>query len=316
MLWRNRRTFLTALVLGLIVSVLVAYILPEYYRSTTSIFTVKLSQIPINETSFRRGNIGDFGETTEAEQAIELLNSTRLREKIIDKWDLYKHYQIDQKAEAAKTYVLKTLDGNTSISRTRFNSIEISVLDKDPQMAADIANSFAVFLDSIKYEMVQSRALSLLGSLESQARKQQMLIDTLKKSMDFFSNNGVMSQFQRGYLIEAFAQSSPTERAQLKKLVDSNILYGEEFDKVERIYEKEIDNLIQINKFVVQTRADVDTYLTQKFIMDKAVPAQKKSFPIRWLVVVVGLSFAALLAILLIFIREKQSDFRQAIGMR
>ncbi|MBX7163127.1 MAG: hypothetical protein K1X49_05495, partial [Saprospiraceae bacterium] len=160
MLWRNRRTFLTALVLGLIVSVLVAYILPEYYRSTTSIFTVKLSQIPINETSFRRGNIGDFGETTEAEQAIELLNSTRLREKIIDKWDLYKHYQIDQKAEAAKTYVLKTLDGNTSISRTRFNSIEISVLDKDPQMAADIANSFAVFLDSIKYEMVQSRALS------------------------------------------------------------------------------------------------------------------------------------------------------------
>ncbi|MBX7164230.1 MAG: hypothetical protein K1X49_11075, partial [Saprospiraceae bacterium] len=213
-------------------------------------------------------------------------------------------------------YVLKTLDGNTSISRTRFNSIEISVLDKDPQMAADIANSFAVFLDSIKYEMVQSRALSLLGSLESQARKQQMLIDTLKKSMDFFSNNGVMSQFQRGYLIEAFAQSSPTERAQLKKLVDSNILYGEEFDKVERIYEKEIDNLIQINKFVVQTRADVDTYLTQKFIMDKAVPAQKKSFPIRWLVVVVGLSFAALLAILLIFIREKQSDFRQAIGMR
>ncbi|MBK9376921.1 MAG: hypothetical protein IPM86_00970 [Saprospiraceae bacterium] len=125
-----------------------------------------------------------------------------------------------------------------------------------------------------------------------------------------------MSQLQRGYLIEAFAQSSPTERAQLKKLVDSNILYGEEFDKVERIYEKEIDNLMQINKFVVQTRADVDTYLTQKFIMDKAVPAQKKSFPIRWLIVVVGLSFAALLAMLLIFIREKQSDFRQAIGMR
>ena len=218
MLWRNRRTFFTALILGLIVSVLVAFILPEYYRSTTSIFTVKLSQIPINETSFRRGNIGDFGETTEAEQAI-------------DKWDLYKHYQIDPKAEAAKTYVLKTLDGNTSISRTRFNSIEISVLDKDPQMAADIANSFAVFLDSIKYEMVQSRALSLLGSLESQARKQQILIDTLKKSMDFFSNNGVMSQFQRGYLIEAFAQSSPTERAQLKKLVDSNILYGEALSK-------------------------------------------------------------------------------------
>ena len=310
---KNIKLLLWIAVLTIAGASIISFLLPEYYRSTTSIFTVKLAQTPVNETAFRRGNISDFGETQEAEQAIELLNSTKLREKIINQFDLYKHYEIPRESPAAWTFVLKTLDGNVGITRTKFNSIAITVVDKSAQMAANIANGFAHYLDTIKYDLVKERATDLLKNLESQCAEQQLVIDTLKRKMDDYSNRGVMSQFQRAYLIEAYAQSSPSERTKLKNLVDENIKYGEDFDRVERIYEKEIDNLMQINKFVVQTRADASLHFSQKFVIDQAVPAQKKYYPVRWLMVFVSLISSMIISVLLLLVRDKWSNFVQLV---
>ena len=38
-------------------------------------------------------------------------------------------------------------------------AVQISVLDKDPQMAADIANTVAALLDSVKNDMQRQRAI-------------------------------------------------------------------------------------------------------------------------------------------------------------
>lgn len=113
--------------------------------------------------------------------------------------------------------------------------------------------------------------------------------------MDTFSIKGVMSQFQRGYLIQAYAESSPTERASLKKLVEDNIRYGEDFDRLERVYEKEIENQVLISKFLTQTKADAEIQFSQKFVVDPAIPAEKKYFPVRWLIVMISVISSFLL---------------------
>jgi hypothetical protein len=249
--------------------------LPVYYQSMTTIFPVKLAQAPVNETAFRRGNISDFGETGEAEQVLEILNSNTLMERVIDKFDLYTHYEIPRDLPAAKTFVFKTYQGNVDIKRTKFNSIQITVKDKNAIMAADMANAIADYLDTLKYEIVLTRANELIGNLEKQYDKQQAVIDKLKSELDSLTRMGIMSQFQRGYLLEAFAQSSGAERQQLRKLVDDNIRLGEEFDRVERLYERELDNLLLINKYLVQTRADAELQFSQKFVVDKAEPAER-----------------------------------------
>ena len=43
-----------------------------------------------------------------------------------------------------------------------------------------------------------------------------------------------------------------------------------------------------IKRFLVQTRADADVEFTQKFVVDKAVPAERKHSPVRWLFVLVS----------------------------
>lgn len=290
-------------------SAMIALILPVYYESTTVIFPVKLSQTPVNETSFRRGNISDFGETGEAEQALEILNSTTLMDRVIQKFDLFTHYKIPRENSTALTFTRKAFGGNVDIKRTKFNSIQITVQDKSPQMASDIANSIASYMDTIKFEMVRQRANELIHNLEQQYTKQQLLIDSLKLEMDSMTNHGIMSQFQRAYLIDAFGQSSGNERRELKQLVDANIKNGEEFDKLERIYERELENLMLINKYLVQSRADADIQFSQKFVVDAAEPAERKSYPTRWLVVAVSVFSSLLISISLLLAKQRWPQF-------
>ncbi|MBK7083345.1 MAG: hypothetical protein IPH53_01165 [Flavobacteriales bacterium] len=53
-----------------------------------------------------------------------------------------------------------------------------------------------------------------------------------------------------------------------------------------------------------QARADMESDLPHKFVVNRAQPADKKSYPVRWLVVVVSTISAFLLALLLIVVQE------------
>lgn len=312
-IWKNYKLLATIAILTIIGSGIISFLLPVYYKSTTTIFPVKLAQVPVNETAFRRGNISEFGETGEAEQALEILNSSTLMERVINKFDLYSHYEIKSTDIGAKFFAFKAFQGNVRINRTKFNSIQITVKDKDPLMASNIANAVASYLDTLKYEMVQLRAKELVNSLELQRNKQQRIIDSLKKEMDLLAGAGIMSQFQRGYLLEAYGQSIGSERNQMKSLLDSNIKLGEDFDRLERIYGWEIENLLLINKFLLQTKADGDIQFSQKFVVDAAEPAQRKSYPVRWLVVMVSLISSMLISVGLLLFQNRWPEIKKAL---
>ncbi len=304
-IWLNKRVLGTIALSTALVSAALSFLLPEYYKSTTTFYPAKLVHTPINETIMRRGNPSDFGETGDAEQALEILNSTALHNRVIEHLDLYGHYEISRTKPFAYTDVLKNLRSNLSTKRNKFNSIEVVVIDEDPKMAAVIANTITSYYDTVRYEITQKRAQEMIGTMEYNYAKQRHLIDSLKHIMDSMSVMGVMSQFQRAYLIQAYAEAAPSERAGLKKLVDDNIRYGEDFDMLEKIYDREVENNLYLNKFITQTKADAEFQLTQKFVVDPAIPAERKYFPVRWLVVLVSSFSSLVFAVSLLLIKNK-----------
>ncbi len=303
--WQKRALLLAIGFATAVGASIIALLMPVYYKSSTTIFPVKLSQAPVNETALRRGNIMDFGETGEAEQSIEILNSNRLMERVIDKFDLYAHYGIGKDEPLARTLVMRKYHSNVDIKRNKFNSISITVWDKNPQMAADIANAIAAYFDTIKYEIIHERATNLINNLTLQAAKQQRVVDSIRSLLASFTEKGVMAQFQRAYLIQAYAEASPSEKTRLKELVDVNIQYGEEFDRIERSYERELESQNIINKYLVQARADADVMFTQKFVVEEAMVPQKKAFPLRMVLVFVSVVSSLLVAMAIIIAQSK-----------
>ncbi len=313
LLWQNRKTLIKIALATLIISAGLSFLLPVYYKSTTTMFPAKSAQIPVTETAIRKGAYSDFGETSESEQSLEIINSTRLLDKVISKFNLFSHYKVDSSDAFAYTKVVNTLRDNMTSKRNKYNSIEITILDEDPNMASEIANSFTSFYDSVKFEVTKSRNVALLDNLNLNYSSQKKVVDSLKSIMDSLTNNGVMSQFQRGYLIEAYAQASGQESQELKKLVNSNISKGETFDLIERMYEAEVGNMMHIKRFIVQAKADTDIQFTQKFVVDKAIPAERKHSPVRWLFVLVSVCSSVLFAVSAILITRKWPNIKKML---
>ncbi|MGB2423913.1 MAG: hypothetical protein ACPH97_04215, partial [Flavobacteriales bacterium] len=158
-LYRNLKTLVAVGLVAALAATGVALMLDEYFESTVVMFAT--SQHSIGEQFFEETKKNDllaYGETEDAERLLQILNSHRIRNRIIEKYNLYTHYEIDSTEPGAKAAMGLAYNGNVSANLTRFGSIQVRVLDTDPEVARDMANDMAYLVDSVANKMRNDRA--------------------------------------------------------------------------------------------------------------------------------------------------------------
>ena len=121
--------------------------------------TSSISKAVLNESAGIKNDVLQFGEEEEAEHMLQILNSDEIRSSVIQKYNLMHHYDIGADDYYPNTKLNKEYDNNISFRRTEFMSIEIKVLDHNPDTAALIANDIASLLDSAKNRMQKTVAI-------------------------------------------------------------------------------------------------------------------------------------------------------------
>ena len=132
-----------------------------------------------------------FGEEEEAEHLLQILNSDEIRYNIIQKYHLMQHYDIDMDDNYPNTKLNKEYDSNISFRRTEFMSIEIKVLDHNPDTAALIANDIASLLDSAKNRMQKTVAIKAFEIVASEYNGLKEYIREIKDSLEILGTLGV-----------------------------------------------------------------------------------------------------------------------------
>ncbi|SVE18902.1 uncharacterized protein METZ01_LOCUS471756, partial [marine metagenome] len=99
-------------------------------------FAELLSALPI--PSLRLGEKG-----TPADIFVAILKSPTMRRKMVDRFDLTKVYKTEGIEDA-----LEALERRTEIGKSEEGTIMISVTDRDPQQATDMANQYVMYLDT------------------------------------------------------------------------------------------------------------------------------------------------------------------------
>lgn len=305
----NKTKLLNLVWLTAFLSLGMSLCLPAFYSAKTSIYPVLLSSTPVNETLLKSATPGDFGERREAEQAMELLGTRNLLRRLVERFDLIRHYGISADDPDANSQAIRTLEKNVDLKRNLHQSIEISVSDRNAVMAASLANAYAEYYDTLKFEMAQKRAGELLNPLEVQIKKQQEIVDSLKKLKEDWTTKGLMSSFQRAFFIQAYGSSSGKERIEMKDQLQLNISKGMIFDELEMRHDHELENLFTLNKYYVQTRADAETMLSQKFIIDKAEIPEESDRPVHALIVLATIFCALCFAIGILMIKSRGIEF-------
>ena len=128
-------------------------------------FADLLSDLPI--PSLRLGEKG-----TPADIFIAILKSPTLRRQMVQHFDLLTKYETDSLEEA-----LEGLKKRTEIGKSEQGTIMIKVLARSPQMAADMANQYVLFLDTTNIRLSQETANARFGFISQLEAQEELKLD-------------------------------------------------------------------------------------------------------------------------------------------
>jgi len=311
-IWKKRKILLIVSGVAFVVSTVIAFLMTPIYRSTAIVFPAATSTVSFSESRNAKASSMDFGEEEQAEQLIQILQSSRIRDKVVSEFDLEKHYNIEKDDVNKHFKLVKEYNQNILFVRTRYGSIQIDVLDRDPVLAADIANKIVDLIDTVKNEMVAERTLPAFQI--NQRKKDQMEADrkAVLDQLDSLAAKGVVQLDARANLFSAYIDArDPADRAEYKRKIDTNLKYGATFDGLEYIRNEKITKLADFVESYEQAESDANTKFNHKFVVERAVVADKKDKPKRMIIVLLSVMGTFIFMVFALLIQDKLKELRK-----
>ena len=215
-----------------IVALIIALCLTKLYKSEV-VFIPKSNSSSGLFSLIGNNLTADFigGSSLSKRQYKSVLYSRELREKLIKKFNLVEVYELTDRINPID-YSLKMLKKNIVIEEesegglgiTDVVSLTIRVIDKDPQLASDMANYIFVLLEEKVLELNKNEFDNVTEFLDLQiAQCEQKLDSTRQLKKDFqFKNKAYNISQQVSMVLQAFG----TTKAEILSL-DNKIYYLE-----------------------------------------------------------------------------------------
>ncbi|MGC8976333.1 MAG: hypothetical protein ACP5OB_01725 [Candidatus Ratteibacteria bacterium] len=165
-------------------TILFYLISPKYYKATASILQppeTEISSASLQTTKFSKEPISLIRTNTEL--FFSILNSRRMKDDLIKKFDLKKHYNVSNDDEA-----IEILNKRVNIFLTKDKVIQIDVIDRNPEIATGIANFYTENLDFLIKELTITTAKQNRIFLEKRIRETTEMIEQLEKRLTELQN--------------------------------------------------------------------------------------------------------------------------------
>jgi tyrosine-protein kinase Etk/Wzc len=311
-LWKRKIPLLIITVSAAVISTLVSLTITPMFRSSVVLFPA--SESPISKSLLQanfqdRVGILGFGDELQLERILQVLHSDDIRDHVFQKFNLMEHYDIDPLGKFPRTRLYAEYKSNIKFKRTEYNSIIIEVMDKDPQMAADIANDIAALVDSSMNRMKRDRAITAFKLVEREYLQAQARVKQLTDSISYYNRKGVVSYDRQ---IERYTE------AYGRAIAEGNYNAAERIDKLMHNLEaitgpflyywemrtNETLRLRDLTAKYIEAKAETELALSHIFILDKAYKAEKKAYPKKSVIVVVSTAATFLLAVILFLFFE------------
>ncbi len=297
-MWKKRMILLIVSLVAAVASIVVSYQITPKYKSSVIMFPTtgaSISKSLLSSNYMGRQDAYGFGEEEQAEQLLQVLNSALIRERIMVKYKLMEHYDIDPSSKYPYTQLNAEYRNNISARRTEFMSVEVAVMDKDPQMAADIANDISDLIDTVYSAMKKERALAALKLVEYEYLEAEENINLLQESVQKMGQEISASITQSGNNNISTAMKALAEHG------------GTVLTMTNRL-DHETDVLADLRQRYKEARVEAVQNLPHKFIVDRAYASEKKAYPKKSIIVMVSTASAFLLTLILLIIIDSLKD--------
>jgi uncharacterized protein involved in exopolysaccharide biosynthesis len=310
LLWNNRKHVIIVIVIACVLAIILSspLVIKPKYKAEVVFYPTTVNSISnalLTDLNKREADLLSFGEEEQAENALQLLNSSKLLNKFIDNFNLYEHYEINRNGKMPRYKMQRKINSNVKFKRTRHLAISITVLDENPEKAAEFANGIAAIYDSVKTQVHQQVAMEALVILEDRYEEKKQEVWDIRTRLKELAEKGILNYEEQSRAIaeEIYKVGTNTPKGKaLREDQDALAKYAGEFTFLNETLILELENLSIAQKRYEKAKVDVEKTLPHKFELTRADIPERKSYPVRWLIMVATLmaSFFSVTVVLIV----------------
>jgi uncharacterized protein involved in exopolysaccharide biosynthesis len=343
-LWESRKLIAYFVLFVAIASIAVSLLLPKWYTSAATLLPPKnqgllgnfggLSAILKEVAPSAAGKLGSQSGTY---NYLAILGSRKAAELVIRRFDLMQEYAIE---DSSMEDAIKEFDRNFDVVVTDEAAIRLELTDRDSLRASAMANYMVDVLNNISIELGTGEARSTRAFLEKRVEENKSELKSAEDSLRNFQErcgmiflpedaksvaSSVGSLYARkvraeielailgktsGSLSDAYKQLE-VERTVVERRLQSFPRLSIETYRLYRdilIQQKIMEILVPLyEQAKIEERKDVPVML----VLDKAVPAEKKSRPKRLILVSSSVLSALVISVVFVLARKRFSELAE-----
>lgn len=311
---RHKWTIIIITVVAAVASIIFsgpAFITPKY-ESTVIFYPTANNSVSggiLEDATARDVDASEFGEEENAEQALQILGSSELMGRVISRFKLMEHYKIDPNGSMPYTKLGNKIKSNIKFRRTEFLSIEISVLDEDPQMAADIANGISLFYDTVRTDIQRQVASEAFAIIEEEYNNKVKEVESIQTKLnEITQGKSIDPSTLTGGKNEGTGQILQRQQQMAKSGTDVGTLI-----QLTESMRLQVEQMNHLKEKLRKAKADMEKYIPHKFLISPAFAAEQKAYPRRSIIVLLATFGAFFLSVLLLMLFERAKHFNQKL---
>ncbi|MFH1936291.1 MAG: Wzz/FepE/Etk N-terminal domain-containing protein [Bacteroidota bacterium] len=254
-------------------------------------------------------NVAPYSDENETEQMIEILNSGDIRDNVIQKFDLAAHWNVD----SSYKYFISTLywiySQRVKISKTPNEAVNIVVMDPDPRMACDMVIAILDFYNVKVRRLHKDKFYEVVINYETIVNEKKMKIDSLRQRAEELGTKYGLMEYQaqtrevmRALLGTGSQSGRYNEALKYKKNIEEK---GAEMLLIQEMMAAETEEFAVFKLDYDRALLDYNREYTHLNLLTKPFVSDKKSYPIRWLIVVCSVLAIVFLALIVIGVIER-----------
>jgi len=254
-------------------------------------------------------NIAPYSDENETEQMIEMLQSGDIRDSVIHRFDLALHWRVDSTYKYFTSTMLYYYGQRVKITKTPYEAVNIEVWDPDPRMACDMVNAILDYYNIKVRRLHKEKFYEVVVNYEVIVREMKQKIDSLKeRAQELGTKFGLMEyhaqtrEVMRALLGTGSQSGRQKEALKYRKNLEEK---GGEMLLIQEMMRAETEEFAVFKLDYDRALLDYNREYTHLNLLTKPLVADKKSYPIRWLIVIGSVLAVFFLTLVVIGVIER-----------
>ena len=254
-------------------------------------------------------NIGTYSTESHTEQMLQILDSREIKDKVINSFNLIQHYNIDTNKVDYISAIYGMYNKKIDISKTEYESVNITVTDKQPEIAAQIVDSVIEYYNQKVTNLYRIKIREVIYIANKEITRWTKIRDSLNTELLFLRDSlGIQNyEMQLDAITKGLFRTNDKKLiSEAKKFLKVLAKYGPKQKILKGRFEqadKEVTNaIIAYNKSIKEYNKDI----SYAQIITKPYVSYKKNNTKKFLITFLGMLSSFILSLFLVIILEKK----------